>query len=68
MWQPETTRDQEALLGTWSFQVFDTKLAKETGGGTILLALYSELLGIVQGVTPEIFHVVTPDPDAPSGL
>jgi uncharacterized protein len=46
--------------------VIDTKLAKDTRGGTILqLALYSELLGTVQGMVPELFHVVTPDPAHP---
>lgn len=58
--------DTPSAFGPWSYQVFDTKLAKETRGGTVLqLALYSELLGIVQGSIPEMFHVVTPDPDMP---
>ncbi len=48
--------DLRSGLGSWSYQVVDTKLAKETRGGTILqLALYSELLAIVQGVLPELF-------------
>src|SRR5262249_50603465 len=43
----------------------DTKLARETRGGTVLqLALYSELLSRVQGTCPEQFHVVTPDPNS----
>ena len=55
-----------SALGAWSYEVFDTKLAKETRGGTILqLGLYSELLGLVQGIIPEHFHVVTPDPVMP---
>ena len=55
-----------SALGAWSYEVVDTKLAKETRGGTILqLGLYSELLGDVQGRTPECFHVVTPDPVTP---
>jgi predicted RecB family nuclease len=55
-----------SALGAWSYEVVDTKLAKETRGGTILqLGLYSELLGDVQGRTPERFHVVTPDPVTP---
>lgn len=58
--------DTPSAFGPWSYQVFDTKLAKETRGGTVLqLALYSELLGIVQGSIPEKFHVVTPDPNMP---
>jgi predicted RecB family nuclease len=48
-------------LGNWSYEVIDTKLARETRGGTILqLCLYSELLADLQGVIPERMHVVTP--------
>lgn len=51
-------------LGSWSYEVYDTKLARDTRGSTILqLAVYSELLGRVQGRMPTAFHVVTPDPD-----
>jgi predicted RecB family nuclease len=43
------------------YQVFDTKLAKETRGASIVqLGLYSALLGVVQGREPARFHVVTP--------
>ena len=53
-------------FGAWSYEVFDTKLAKETRGGTVLqLALYSHLLGEIQGKQPEYFSVVTPDLDEP---
>src|SRR6266702_7380938 len=53
-------------FGPWSYEVIDTKLARETRGGTVLqLALYSDLLQVVQGVLPERFHVVTPDPAFP---
>jgi len=56
-----------SALGPWSYEVVDTKLAKETRGGTILqLGLYSELLGNIQGRMPECFHVVTPDPVVPT--
>jgi predicted RecB family nuclease len=48
-------------LGDWSYEVIDTKLARETKGGTVLqLCLYSDLLAIAQAVTPEYMHVVTP--------
>lgn len=48
-------------LGAWSYEVVDTKLARETKGTTILqLALYSEVVGIIQGDAPEFFYVVTP--------
>jgi len=34
-----------SALGPWSYEVYDTKLARETRGSTILqLAVYSELL------------------------
>jgi uncharacterized protein len=53
-------------LGDWSYEIADTKLSRETRAGTILqLGLYSEMLGDAQGVRPERFYVVTPDPEAP---
>ncbi len=52
-------------LGAWSYEAHDTKLAKETRGGTILqLSAYSDLLAGMQGVAPERFHVVTPAGEA----
>lgn len=49
-------------LGEWSYEVVDTKLAKETRSATILqLCLYSELLAIAQGYPPEYTHVITPE-------
>jgi predicted RecB family nuclease len=48
-------------LGPWSYEPVDTKLARETRGGTILqLCVYAEMLAALQGVTPEQAHVVTP--------
>ena len=48
-------------LGSWSYEVLDTKLARETRGATILqLCLYSELLAAAQGRLPERMHVVPP--------
>lgn len=48
-------------LGDWSYEVHDTKLARETKAGTILqLSAYSDMLAKMQGFTPEYFHVVTP--------
>ena len=53
-------------LGTWSYEVADTKLSRETRAGTILqLGLYSEMLAVIQGSRPEFFFVVTPDPVTP---
>jgi predicted RecB family nuclease len=48
-------------LGAWSYEVIDTKLARETKGGTILqLCLYSELVRRSQGREPELMYVVAP--------
>lgn len=45
----------------WSYEVADTKLARETKATTILqLSLYSELLGKAQGIVPEFLWVVPP--------
>jgi predicted RecB family nuclease len=48
-------------LGDWHYEAHDTKLARETRGGAILqLCIYSDLLGEMQGRTPDRFFVVTP--------
>lgn len=53
--------EKPSALGEWSYEVFDTKLATETKGGTVLqLCLYSDLLGMTQGLTPDYMHVITP--------
>ncbi len=53
--------EQPSDLGGWSYEVQDTKLAKETKGGTILqLSAYSDMVGRIQGRRPEHFYVVTP--------
>lgn len=58
--------DRPSALGGWSYEVADTKLARETRAGTILqLGLYSEMLAAAQGASPEYFYVVTPNPDEP---
>lgn len=50
-----------SALGSWSYEVADTKLAHDTKAGTILqLALYSSMLEKAQDLPPERFHVVTP--------
>jgi uncharacterized protein len=49
------------VFGGWSYEVEDTKLARETRAGAILqLGLYCELLALAQGVRPERFRIVTP--------
>jgi predicted RecB family nuclease len=46
-------------LGDWSYEVFDCKLARETKAATILqLALYSALLGEIQGQAPDFMYVI----------
>jgi predicted RecB family nuclease len=48
-------------LGDWSYEVVDTKLARETKSGTILqLCLYSDLVAGVQGRLPELMSVIPP--------
>ncbi len=48
-------------LGSWSYEVYDCKLSQETKGATILqLSFYSELVAILQGVTPTLMYVVSP--------
>lgn len=55
-----------STFGAWSYMTVDTKLAKETTGGTVLqLSLYSDMLAEVQGVLPATFVVVTPNPQVP---
>lgn len=50
-----------STLGSWSYEVIDTKLARDTRAGTILqLGLYTSIVGSIQGITPEEFHVVVP--------
>ncbi|MEZ5319506.1 MAG: TM0106 family RecB-like putative nuclease [Vicinamibacterales bacterium] len=52
------------VLGGWSYEVADTKLARETRGGTILqLGLYCEMLEAAQALRPESFQVVAPADD-----
>ena len=51
-------------LGAWSYEVIDTKLARETKGNTVLqICLYSDLLTDAQKLAPEFAYVVTPGSD-----
>lgn len=51
-----------SAFGDWEYEVADTKLARETRGGTILqLGLYCEMLNRIQGSHSEHFYVVTPE-------
>src|SRR5678815_2599576 len=56
--------DTPSDLGNWSYEVADTKLARETRGGTILqLCLYTELVHELQGLRPQRMHVIAPGRD-----
>lgn len=53
--------DRPSDLGPWSYEVIDTKLARETKAGAVLqLCLYSDLLAHAQGTPPDYMHVVAP--------
>ena len=53
----ETSSD----LGGWSYEIIDTKLARETKGGSVLqLCLYADLLSQMQGLAPENVYIVSP--------
>ena len=56
--------ERTSALGSWSYEVYDCKLACEAKAATILqLSLYSELLENIQGVLPESMYVVPPGVD-----
>ncbi len=51
-------------LGPWSYEVTDTKLARDTTAGTVLqLCVYSYLVGKLQARCPNYMHVVVPAND-----
>jgi predicted RecB family nuclease len=51
-----------SALGPWSYEVVDTKLARETKGNTVLqISLYSDLLAGAQGRVPDSAFVVAPE-------
>ena len=53
--------DVPSELGDWSYEVIDTKLARETKCGAILqLSLYSDVVRVIQGKLPEFMYVVAP--------
>lgn len=52
--------ERPSMLWDWSYEAHDTKLTRDTKGGTILqLSAYSHLLAQMQGATPELFYVIT---------
>lgn len=53
--------DVPSALGDWSYEIIDTKLARETKGGSVLqLCLYADLLEQLQGHAPEFIYIVSP--------
>lgn len=56
--------DKPSQLGDWSYEVIDTKLARETKAGTILqLCVYSYLISRLQQMRPVHMHVISPGDD-----
>lgn len=54
--------EKPSVFGAWSYEIVDTKLARETKGETVLqISLYSDLLATAQQTVPEISHVVVPE-------
>ena len=52
-------------LGDWSYEVVDTKLAREAKAGAVLqITFYTDLLARVQGVEPEEMVLALGGPDA----
>jgi predicted RecB family nuclease len=61
--RPDVLRriDRASELGCWSYEPYDTKLARVARGLTILqLCVYVDLLSKAQGLRPEMMHVVAP--------
>src|ERR1700731_2723462 len=61
--RPDVLRrvEKPSTRWTWSYEVADTKLARETKATTILqLSLYSELVAKIQGTMPDYLWVVPP--------
>jgi predicted RecB family nuclease len=57
--------ERPSRLGAWSYEVLDTKLAREAKGGALLqVLLYAELLAAVQGTVPEHVHIALGGPEA----
>lgn len=54
-------------LGAWSYEPWDTKLAREAKAGALLqLCVYAELTGNIQGAMPERVHLILGGPGSPT--
>ena len=50
--------ERPSNLGAWSYEVWDTKLARHAKASAVLqLCMYSEMLTALQGVAPERMHL-----------
>ena len=50
--------EQASNLGSWSYEVWDTKLARHAKASAVLqLCMYSDMLGEIQGRTPTEMHL-----------
>jgi len=55
-----------SAFGPWSYEVVDTKLAREAKGGALLqVLLYADMLERAQGSAPEFVHLVLGGPESP---
>lgn len=53
--------EKPSKFGSWSYEIIDTKLSRDTKGGSILqLCLYADLLAEIQGFPPEHIYIVAP--------
>jgi predicted RecB family nuclease len=58
--------ESPSVFGDWSYEVVDTKLAREAKGGALLqVLLYADLLKAIQGAAPEFVHLAL---GGPAGL
>ena len=54
--------EESSKLGSWSYEVMDTKLSRQTKAGAILqICLYSEIVGELQGRMPEHMYINNPN-------
>ena len=61
--------DRPSSLGSWSYDVADTKLARRVKAAALVqMCVYADLLERVQGIPPETISVVTGDGLAPCAL
>ncbi|XOV95361.1 MAG: TM0106 family RecB-like putative nuclease [Bacteroidota bacterium] len=57
----------QSALGDYHYEVEDTKLAQETKAGSVIqLCYYSEVIGLLQGRTPENMFIVKPGTGFPT--